>query len=87
MSEFKGTNETWFKSGLEIVSMPSQVKIAKVSGSDYEEAKANVQLIKKAPEMLEMLISFVNDFDNCLIDDFQIPRDRFEKLIKEATEL
>lgn len=52
-----------------------------------QEEKANALLISKAPEMLQMLESFVNDFDNGLIDDFQIPRDRFEQLIKEATEI
>ena len=52
-----------------------------------EEMEANALLISKAPEMLEMLKSFVNDFDNGLIEDFQTPRDRFEQLIKQATEL
>lgn len=42
---------------------------------------------EKAPEMLEMLKSFVNDFDSGLIEDFSIPRNRFEQLIEEATEL
>lgn len=38
-------------------------------------------LREKNTELVEMLKSFVNDFDNGLIDDFQIPRDRFESLI------
>lgn len=81
--EFKGTNETWFKSGLEIVSMPLQLKIAKVSGANYEEAKANVQLIKKAPEMLKMLQIVCTELyktDNELAT-------KVKQLIKEATEL
>ena len=59
------------------------------SESDYKNinGKANALLISKAPEMLEMLQEFVMDFDNGLIEDFQIARDRFEKIIKEATEL
>ena len=51
-----------------------------------EEQQANALLISKAPEMLYILQEFLSDFDNGLIEDFQITRDRFEKLIKEATE-
>lgn len=86
MSEFKGTKETWFKSGLEIVSMPSQVKIAKVSGSNYEEAKANALLISKAPEMLEMLIELKDTLADGRTFGYN-DYDRVEKLIKEASEL
>jgi len=42
-------------------------------------------LIAHAPEMLEMLQFFISDFDNGLIEDFQIVRDRFEQLIQKAT--
>lgn len=81
--EFKGTKETWFKSSLEIVSMPSQVKIAKVSGANYEEAKANALLISKAPEMLYMLEIVCTELyktDNELAT-------KVKQLIKEASEL
>lgn len=84
--EFKGTKETWFKSGLEIVSMPSQVKIAKVSGANYEGAKANVLLISKAPEMLEMLIKLKDTLADGRTFGYN-DYDRVEQLIKEATEL
>jgi hypothetical protein len=87
--EFKGTNEEWFLSGLEIVSMPSQVKICKVSGNTYDEAKANALLISKAPEMLNMLQKLYLDY-KIIIPYFprrdEISKD-IENLIKEATEL
>ena len=98
MSEFKGTKGKWkienIKSPFETAINSSEYRIAAVKhyeGKNFndpieKEAKANALLISKAPEMLEMLQEFVLDFDNGLIDDFQITRDRFEKLIKEATE-
>ena len=50
------TSGTWFVSGFtEIVSMPSQCKIAKVSGWTFDEAEANAKLIAAAPAMLEAL--------------------------------
>lgn len=53
----KTTDGTWFVSGqTEVISMPSQCNIAKVSGWNYEQAQANAKLIAAAPEMLEMLI-------------------------------
>ena len=59
--------------------------------SEFEDRISDLEDIEKAlskyDEMLDMLQSFVNDFDNGLIEDYQIPRDRFEKLIKESTEL
>ena len=82
MCEFKGTNETWFLSGLEIVSMPRQVKICKVSGSTYDEARANALLISKAPEMLEMLEKVLSEY-TC----DPSTHNEIEQLIKEATEL
>lgn len=98
MSEFKGTKGKWkikdIKSPFETEINSSEYRIAEVKhfkGKGFndpieKEAKANALLISKSPEMLEMLQEFVLDFDNGLIDDFQITRDRFEKLIKEATE-
>lgn len=37
-------------------------------------------------EMLEILKSFIEDFDKGLIEDFKIPRDRFEQLLKKITQ-
>lgn len=89
--KFKGTKGPWVRCKQEIFGGNKYVSFACNSLMDEKigdkEALANALLISKAPEMLEMLKSFVSDFDNGLIEDFQIPRDRFEKLIKEATEL
>lgn len=52
-----------------------------------EEAKANARLIACAPEMFEMMKSFIEDFDKGLIEDFQIPRDRFEQTLTKATKI
>lgn len=61
----KHTPGQWMASSTEIVAMPSQVKISnRISGSTYEEAKANAQLIATAPEMLETL----KDIKSALID-------------------
>lgn len=91
--EFKGTKGSWILKP-KINRIIVGESIADVWGFDAHiddksnrEMKANALLISKAPEMLEMLKSFVNDFDNGLIEDYQIPRDRFEQLIKQATEL
>lgn len=44
----KITQGNVFASGLEVIAMPSQIKIAKVSGATYEEAQANAQLTADA---------------------------------------
>ena len=95
MSEFKGTKGKWQSYTPDHIGC-TNVKFGKEEWDGFIEvwhhhngsvqAKSNALLISKAPEMLEMLQEFVLDFDNGLIDDFQIARDRFEKLIKEATE-
>ena len=86
MSEFKGTKTEWeLLKGTSLLGVQIGKTIFGISNIN-EVTKANALLISKAPEMLEMLQEFVLDFDNGLIDDFQITRDRFEKLIKEATE-
>lgn len=81
--EFKGTNETWFLSVREIVSMPSQIKICKVAGKDFEEAKYNAKLISRAPEMLKMLERIYHG-NHCLYPEIH---KEIKQLIKEATEL
>jgi len=65
----------------------------KIGGSYFPlyESTEDVELLRKKAlqrdELLEMLQEFVRDFDNGLIEDFQIPRDRFEQLILKSTEL
>lgn len=93
MTNFKGTKGKWklatndYGYYTSVRNLDDTRKICVSRVNNMTESNANMLLISKAPEMLEMLMSFVNDFDNGLIDDFQIPRDRFEQLIKEATEL
>jgi len=48
----------WWAStnGLEVGTVPMMdVKVAKVSGANYEEAKANARLIAACPDLLEAL--------------------------------
>ena len=95
--EFKGTKGSFnpvdvslgLSKGLYISGENQKYFICKIIENDRccLENKANQLLISKAPEMLEMLKEFVYDFDNGMIEDYQILRDRFEQLIKEATKL
>jgi hypothetical protein len=80
--EFKGTKGKWFSSSLEIISMPTQTKIGKISGNNYEEARFNALLTSKAPEMLEMLKYFVEKSMLSIAGE-----EIAEQLIKEATEI
>lgn len=53
----------WFYSeiGCEVIAMPFQTKIcARVSGNNYDEAKANGLLISLAPKMAELLDIIAN---------------------------
>ncbi|MFR0677265.1 hypothetical protein [Dysgonomonas mossii] len=72
MKEFKGTKGTWMISGGQVVSMPSQCKIANnISGWNYEESKANTQLVSASPELLEDLQEAVELFESaykCMAD-------------------
>jgi hypothetical protein len=57
MSGIKHTPGKWWASGLEVGTAPMMdVKIARVSGANFDEAKANACLISAAPELLEALI-------------------------------
>ena len=52
----KHTHGQWWNSGLEVGAGPLMtVKVARVSGANYEEALANARLIAAAPELLEAL--------------------------------
>jgi protein required for attachment to host cells len=60
------------------------MKNKKTLEEKLEETKANALLISKAPEMLEMLKSLLNESED--IVHSEIKKD-IEKLIKEATEI
>ena|SRR5690606_16031018 len=51
------------------------------------EMKYNALLISKAPEMLEMLIDFVETYESGGVINNEYYIDKFKQLIKEATEL
>jgi len=58
----KHSTGDWFYSeiGGEVISMPYQTKICcRVSGMNYDEAKANGNLISLAPKMVELLKEIV----------------------------
>lgn len=58
-------------------------------GQTFETAKANAKLISKAPEMLGMLMNYINDLKN-IVPQSDARDNRIyqvEKLIKEATEI
>ena len=83
--EFKGTKGKWFTTVLGDVYSENQVDneiICEVIHGKLEETKANALLISKAPEMLEMLETVLNNSD--------VPNEIYDKakqLIKEATEI
>jgi hypothetical protein len=86
MSEFKGTKGKWF---LRIIS-EGQISVSNEIDTrticvprvqNHEEALANLLLISKAPEMLEMLQICKQTTNSKQIYD------EIEQLIKSATEL
>lgn len=92
--EFKGTKGKWIvEDGKEIMCNNNLIStgygfMVKNRYTVTEESRANALLISKAPEMLEMLIGFVErwDFVNPhLFHNAEIEQAR--QLIKEATEL
>lgn len=96
MSEFKGTKSKWGVAGSENTFVYAlnekgtnsfSFSINNDGKRPIEEQQANALLISKAPEMLETIKLFIDDFDEGLIEDFQYARDRLEKIFKEATEL
>lgn len=79
------TKETWHKSGLEIITLPSQIKIAKVSGADHEEANANAQLIAFAPDLLNSLKETIPFLKKVPFLEENI--EKYERLIKLIEEI
>lgn len=76
----KHTKGDWFVSGGdEIISMPSQTKIAKIRGMGALEMDANARLIASAPEMLEALSKTLLYLEDAYKT---MPRESAERLFK-----
>lgn len=90
MTQFKHTPGPWWNSGLEVGTAPMMlVKVAKVSGSNFEEAKANAQLIATVPELLEALIEClegVKELNGEYQDGWDDVIEKASLIIKKATE-
>jgi hypothetical protein len=92
--EFKGTKGKWvlktFPEGQ--ISVRNEIDTRKICVprvQNYEESLANLLLISKAPQMLEMLQKIVSNWkfgnqENFIMAD---AIDNAEQLIKEATEI
>ncbi len=85
--EFKGTKGKWvlktFPEGQ--ISVRNEIDTRKICVprvQNYEESLANLLLISKAPEMLEMLIRMRDNEDWDITDLLDL-----KQLIKEATEI
>jgi hypothetical protein len=100
MSEFKGTKSKWLlnafpKEKMSVMNKSKTKKICVSKVENYEESLANLLLISKAPEMLDMLKEIARRFDIINLHPNGIVRDTLiynitigiEELIKEATEL
>lgn len=58
----KHTPGPWWNDGLEVLNDPiGSVKVAKVSGANYEEAKANARLIAQTPRILTALRTLLKE--------------------------
>jgi hypothetical protein len=94
MNEFKGTKGKWvlkvFPEGQMSVRNENDTrKICVPRVQNYYESLANLLLISKAPEMLEMLKIYLADLNN-IIPPSDAQRNRIqdvEQLIKEATQI
>jgi hypothetical protein len=87
MTNFKGTKGNWilrqFPEGqMSVRTMDDYREICVSRLNNYEELKANLLLISKAPEMLEMLEEL-----SVVLVRFPEIHKMVNKLIKEATEL
>ena len=85
MTQFKGTKGKWqllrFSEGqMSVRNKDNTRKICVSRVQNYDESLANLLLISKAPEMLEML----EELKDYLGSDV---REKVEQLIKEATEI
>lgn len=93
MTEFKGTKGNWsvikFNRYYNVVSdiRGGEVLAKFIADTDNEEQVANALLISKAPEMLEMLIDFLETYESGGVINNEYYIDKFKQLIKEATEL
>ncbi len=89
--ENKFTNGDWFASGLEVVSMPSQIKISNsISGENYEAAKANAKLISAAKDLflaLSEIMDFPDDFFIREADGVETISIRNESILKAKAAL
>ena len=92
---FKGTKGPWYPveyAGKFVIQTENHYSanndILESNDFSYEEAKANILLISKAPEILDMLESFVRMFAKGQIlhvDKVVEKRKEIEQLIKSAT--
>lgn len=89
----KHTPGEWWTSGLEVGTAPMMIiKIAKVSGSNYEQALANAKLIAATPKLLESLQTLIDAIPNQTNDQDWWPDELTmavndaKSIIKKATE-
>lgn len=90
MSEFKGTKGKWklatndYGYYTSVRNLDDTRKICVSRVNNVTESNANMLLISKAPEMLEMLIEIRNQIED---GRTYITKEDINKLIKEATEI
>jgi hypothetical protein len=90
--EFKGTKEKWeiekssdYHEDCRVDYIPKiGLHIDEYADVESDESEYNLLLISKAPEMLEMLQSLLNESEDIVHSEI---KKNIEKLIKEATEL
>ena len=91
MNEFKFTKGKWYVSkAYKTINDEKGFGIAQENGvRNSKEWDANALLISKAPEMLEMLNSIVENYKSGNEDNFIMSNliDKSENLIKEATQI
>jgi len=93
MTQFKGTKGKWkllrFSEGqMSVRNMENTRKICVSRVNNYDESLANLLLISKAPEMLEMLEKLIKEFDAEHATQYGCELMYLAKqLIKEATEI
>ena len=95
MSEFKGTKGNWklvnndygYYTSVRNLDDTRKVCVSRVNNAI--ESNANMILISKAPEMLEMLQWFVDNFEGVFHEETETDNkvNEAKQLIKQATEL